>query len=49
MALLPLADRLHVAQLQSAQDLEQIYQTLLLIHDGEPSTMVEDKVHGRVA
>lgn len=43
--LLPLADRLHVAQMGKAQKNEHIYQILMLIEKGEPPVIIEEELN----
>jgi chemotaxis protein MotA len=43
----PLADRLHVKQVHQHRTLDSIYELLLLINQGEPSSLIKEEVHER--
>ena len=45
----PVADRLHVNHVNQQRVLQNIYEVLLLINQGEPSTLVKEEIHDRAA
>ena len=45
----PIADRLHVNHVSQQRVLQNIYELLLLINQGEPSTLVKEEIHDRAA
>jgi chemotaxis protein MotA len=45
----PLSDRLQIYAAQSQQLNSHIYELLLLINRGEPTSLVEEEIHGRAA
>ena len=49
LVLSPLADRLHVKHLRNSRLNSDIYQVLLLVHRGHPTSLIEDEVMHRAA
>lgn len=45
----PLADRLHVKHVNQGRILENLYELLLLINDGEPATLIKEELNERAA
>lgn len=45
----PVADRLYVNHVNQQRVLQNIYELLLLINQGEPSTLVKEEIHDRAA
>lgn len=45
----PLADRLHVKQVNQQRMLENMYELLLLINQGEPTALIKEELNERVA
>lgn len=45
----PVADRLYVNHVSQQRVLQNIYELLLLINQGEPSTLVKEEIHDRAA
>ena len=47
--LMPLADRLHVMHLSSSKRNELVYRLLIMIHQGEPTSVIEGELIGHAA
>lgn len=45
----PLADRLHIKQMQQARLYENIYEVLLLINRDEPAVLIQEEINDRAA
>ncbi len=45
----PLADRLHVHQLNQQRSLDMVYEILLLINRGEPTALIKEELNERTA
>jgi chemotaxis protein MotA len=45
----PLADRLHVRQVHMHRTLENMYELLLLINQGEPTALIKEELNERAA
>lgn len=49
MVISPLADRLHVRQVSQQRLLDHVYEILLLIHRGEPASLIGEEMKDRAA
>jgi len=45
----PLADRLHIKQIQQNRLYENVYEVLLLINRDEPSVLIQEEINDRSA